>query len=300
MPYDYEQHLSPELKSLYFEDERYRGLYKLIQSDDELVFAVRKNEIHIYYLGGRILKITGSKKLRCAFDLKYAKKRKGSDELNEYGDIIKKLNGNPYDIDLWIENFKILKHSMKYYRENVSPNPERQLQQALELANRDFNGEVVVVDNEYGVREERVKSSKLCKVDLVAVYKDDGKYKICLIELKCGDGAIGGNSGIADHIGDFGKFLCKRKKDIIASVNNSIEYKRANASLHNVPADLKLSEEDTEICVSVLCYDLPERQKDKALSYIEESRKKITFDLHYNLRLKSLCHRLSKKDILGE
>ena len=64
MPYDYEQYLSDKLQSLYFDSEQYSSLRKLIESDKELVFAVRKNEIHIYYLGGRILKIKGSKKLR--------------------------------------------------------------------------------------------------------------------------------------------------------------------------------------------------------------------------------------------
>ena len=80
--------------------------------------------------------------------MKYAKKQKASDELNEYGDIIKKLNENPYDVDLWVEHFNKLKLCMKNYRENVSPNPERQLQQVLELENRDFDGEVVIIDNE--------------------------------------------------------------------------------------------------------------------------------------------------------
>lgn len=300
MALDYEQYLSDKLKYLYFDDERYSELRKRIQSDKELIFAVRKDEIHIYYLGGRILKITKSNnRLRCSFDWKYAKKQKGSDELNEYGDIIKNLNDNPYDVDLWIERFDILKLCMKNYREKISHNDERQLQQNLELENRDFNGEVVVLDNEYGVREIRSINSKLCKIDLVTLYQDSGKYNICLVELKCGAGAIDGNAGIADHIDDFKVFLSKRKADIIASINNLIEYKRLNNFLYNIPRDIKLSE-DTEICVSILCYDLPETQRGKALALIEKSRENVTFDLHYNLRLERSSYKLTKKDILGE
>lgn len=295
--YEYEQHLSDDLEKIYFGNSELR---KLIESDNELIFAVRKNEIHIYYLGGRILKITkANKMLRFSFALKYAKKKRGSDELNEYGDIIKELNANPYNIDLWIKHFGDLKRSMQYYRKNVSPNAERQLQQILELNNRDFNGEVIVVDNEYGVREVHDRSSKLCKVDLVAVYKDSGKYKICLIELKCGDDAIDGKAGISDHIKDYKKFLDKRKKDIIASVNNLIEYKRANKFLSNVPSAIELDEEDTEICVSILCYDLPDRKRDNALSAIKETGKDITFDLYYNLDMDSSYHKITRKDILA-
>ena len=227
MPLDYEQYLSADMQDLYFRDKRYIRLRELIRSDKDVIFAVRKNEIHIYYLGGRILKITKSnKQMRFSFDLKYAKKQKGSNDLNRYGDIVKTLNGKPDDVDLWVDNFEILKLCMKNYREKISWNAERQLQQNLELANRNFDGGVIVIDNEYGVREIRSKSSKLCKVDLVVLFKgDDGKYKICLTELKKGNDATGGKAGIKDHIHDFTVFTGKRKNDIVKSAENLIEYK---------------------------------------------------------------------------
>ena len=299
MALDYEQHLSDKMKSLYFDDAHYERLRNFIQSEckNEVVFEVRKDEIHIYYLGGRILKITKSRdRLRLSFDLKYAKKQKGSDELNEYGDTVKKLNNNPFDVDLWIEHFSDLKRCMKKYRDNVSHNAERQLQQNLELENRDFGGEVVVIDNEYGAREIHAISSKLCKVDLVTLCRDNEKYKICLVELKCGDGSIDGKAGIIEHIKDFNTLIAKRRADIIASVKNLIEYKKLNHSLYNVPDGISLSE-DTEICGSILCYDLSKTKKGTVESSIKEQ--KITFDLHYKLDLDSNCHRLTKEDILS-
>ena len=53
MSLEYVQHLSNNLKRLYFEDPRYKNLRILIKEQckdktDGLVFAVRKNEIHIY------------------------------------------------------------------------------------------------------------------------------------------------------------------------------------------------------------------------------------------------------------
>ena len=300
MALDYEQHLSDKLKLLYFDDFRYERLRNFIQFEckDEIVFEVRKDEIHIYYLGGRILKIIKSRdRLRFSFDLKYAKKQKGSDALNEYGDTVKKLNDNPFDVDLWLEHFGDLKRCMKNYRDNVSHNAERQLQQNLELKNRDFGGEVVVIDNEYGAREVHAISSKLCKVDLVTLYRDNEKYKICLVELKCGDGSIDGKAGIIDHIKDFDTLIAKRRADIIASVNNLIEYKKQNHSLYNVPDNLRLSE-DTEIRGSILCYDLSKVKKCRVEASIKQQ--KVAFDLHFKLDLDSSCHILTKKDILGE
>lgn len=310
MELDYEQsyiqHLLPELKQLYFNDERYIDLRNFIASkcNDEVVFAVRKNEIHIYYLGGRILKITKAYNyLKLTIDLKYAKKQKGSDELNQYGDTIKKLNSTSYKdpkkvTKLWKKHWEDLKRCMEIYRKNVSHNDERQLQQKLELANRDFSNEVVVIDNEYGVRKEHKRSSKLCKVDLVTLYRNGEKYKICLIELKFKDGAIDKKAGISDHIADFDVIVNARKRDVIESVNNLIEYKKLNGSLYNVPNDLKLSE-DTEICASILCYNLED--KEKASREISNGNKKgITFDLHFNLRLSDKRLKLTKEDILGQ
>ena len=297
--YDYEQYLSDGLRTLYFDDPRYATLRELIENDDELIFAVRKDEIHIYYRGGRILKLTKShNKIKFAFDMKYAKIKKGSTELNEYGALFEQLNKIPatYDEKKWIEHFNDLKSCMKYYRENVSRNPERKLQQDLELNNRDFKGEVIIVDNEYGVREEHRVGSKLCKVDLVSLYKDNGEYKVCLIELKLGDGAIDKKAGIVDHINDYKTFVDTRRNDIIASINNLVEYKRANNFLRNVPDNFKLSE-DTEICVSILCYNLPKDKTSKVLSYIRDD---ISFKLHCNTRLNDDCLQLFKKDILGE
>lgn len=307
MALDYEQYLSIRLKSLYCNDERYTRLRELIKSDKEVVFAVRKDEIHVYYLGGRILKITKSNdKLKFSFDWKYAKKKKGSDELNEHGEIIKTLTSNPYDVDLWVEHFDVLKRCMKNFRENVSHNAERQLQQALELENRDFNGEVVVVDNEYGVRELHIQSSKLCKVDLVVLFMgEDGKYKICLTELKKGDGATGGKAGIKDHIYDFKVFTGKRKDDIVKSVENLIKYKTSKeiAAIANYPEN-GIELDSDNIYISILCYDLSSERKianvEKEITQaLDDEAKRILPNFYYNLRMKERNgYTLSKADLL--
>lgn len=297
MPLEYEQHLSAELSRLFFDDRRYKGLRELIQNDDSLVFAVRKDEIHLYYLGGRILKITRARnKLRFAFDQKYARKQRGSDELIK-NDALDKMLKDPFDIDLWLRHFDVLKQCMEHFRANISQNEERQLQQEIELANRDLNSEVLVIDNEYGVRKECRKESKLCKFDLIALYRDSYQYKICLIELKCGDGALGGNAGIDKHIRDFSEILRYRKADIVHSVNNLIEYKRKVGYLSNVPKDLRI-DENTDICVSVLCYDLDkagveyaQRMREQGCKLIGEQGN-VHFELHFNVFLEK------RKDIV--
>lgn len=304
MPLDYEQHLSDGLKALFFDDARYSGLRAVIREKD-LVFAVRKDEIHLYYLGGRILKITASYgRLRFAFDEKYAKRKPGSGEQADKT-MLEALRNAPFDVDLWVSHLPDLMTCMERYRADIVHNEERQLQQDLELANRDFNGEVVIVDNEYGVREEHSSGSKLCKFDLVALYRDKETYKICLIELKYGRGALGGKAGIVDHIDDFNKILSCRKEDIVNSVNNLVGYKRDLGYLSHVPADFRLGN-DTEICVSVLCYGLNEAGREYAQTMMKQGRAAIEgegnvgFDLHFNGTLMRRDLVLTKRALLGE
>lgn len=356
---DYKQHLGENLKRLYFEDKRYESLRELIKKQcqdkiDGLIFAVRKNEIHIYYRGGRLLKITdmaNGTALKIYTDPKYA-----GDENNPKNEIAK-LNtldtSISENISIWYDKLEILKKYVADYY-SLHGNKERLLQHKLELNNRDFNGEVIIIDNEYGVRKLAAKLThldrsnketfgkfteteleilskhnpplteetvlamtddelarlkleyKLCKVDLVALFKgDDGKYKICLTELKKGYGATGGKAGIKDHIQDFKIFTKSRKGDIVQSVKNLLAYKTSAeiGTIANYPAGgIELDEEN--IYISILCYDLETQRQinstaEKIKQALDGEDESISSYFYYNLSIKeSENYILRKKDLL--
>lgn len=350
----YEQHLDENLKRLYFDDVRYKPLREIINEqckdkDDGLIFAVRKNEIHIYYRGGRLLKISDMANgtvLKLYTDPKYAADKGTNNE-------IAKLNAEDIskNASVWCDSLEKLKNCVaRYY--TIHGNKERLLQHKLELNNRDFNGEVVIIDNEYGVRMHAAKLShldrskntfgkftdgelailserglnkdtvlamtddelkqlkleyKLCKVDLVALFKgDDGKYKICLTELKKENGATCGKAGIKDHIRDFKIFTGKRKDDIVKSVENLIKYKtneRIDTLLNYPENGIELDKEN--IYISILCYDLSTDNKIKNVEndiiQALNTDKRILPYFHYNLCMKETKdynYVLSKADLL--
>ena len=356
MSLEYVQHLSNNLKRLYFEDPRYKNLRILIKEQckdktDGLVFAVRKNEIHIYYRGGRLLKITDKENKGAALKIYTNPNYAGADPNNEIA------KWNEYDTSkdaaIWCDNLEKLKGYLTRFYQGKRGNDERLLQHMLELNNRDFNGEVVVIDNEYGVQKIATRFShldrkkkdnfgkftkhelsilaernltpdevlnmtdkeledfrrdyKLCKVDLVALFKgDDGKYKICLIELKKGNGATGGPSGIKDHMRDFKLFTEVRKNDIVKSVENLIASKTSDKidTIANYPAGgIELDKEN--IYISILCYDLSTNKKmenvenDIKQAYDEET-KKILPHFYYNPRMEETKgdYTLRKEDLL--
>lgn len=350
---DYEQHLSANLKRLYFEDTRYEPLRTLIKKQckdkvDGLVFAVRKNEIHIYYRGGRLLKITETANgaaLKIYTDPKYV----GEGPDNE----IDKLNAEDIsnNASIWCDNLEKLKgYVVAYYVEHK--NKERHLQHMLELNNRDFKDDIIVIDNEYGVRmrasrlthldranEEtfgeftdkeleilsqrgldkdkvlamtddelaRLKLEyKLCKVDLVALFKgDDRKYKICLTELKKGNASTGGKAGIKDHIQDFKIFTGARKNDIVRSVERLIEYKTSSEidTIANYHADDFELDRDN-IYITILCYDLSSDRKrnnvkNDILQVFDSEARVALPNFYYNLHMfENNGYTLSKGDLL--
>lgn len=107
MSLEYVQHLSNNLKRLYFEDPRYKNLRILIKEQckdktDGLVFAVRKNEIHIYYRGGRLLKITDKENKGAALKIYTNPNYAGADPNNEIA------KWNEYDTSkdaaIWCDN----------------------------------------------------------------------------------------------------------------------------------------------------------------------------------------------------
>lgn len=358
---EYEQHLGKALKELYFEDKRYEPLRDIIKEQckdksDGLVFAVRKNEIHIYYRGGRLLKITATTDgtaLKIYTDPDYALDKNNPNGENE----IEKLNAadTSQGASVWCENIEKLKKYVIHHYANTRGNAERLLQHKLELNNRDFNGEVVIIDNEYGVRKIAARIShldrskqdsfgkftdselailskrepkltkddvldmtndeleslrrdyKLCKVDLVALFKgDDGKYKICLTELKKGNDATGGKSGIKDHIRDFTVFTGDRTKDIVKSVENLLKYKtneKLAGTIANYPSSgIELDRE--HIYISVLCYDLLSEQKinnveKEIMQALDDETKKRLPRFYYNLRMKETSdYTLRKADLI--
>lgn len=351
MPLDYEQHLSGNLRKLYCETECYEPLRNIVRewcrdAGDGLVFAVRKNEIHIYYRGGKILEITEAKRasaLKICTDPKYAGDK--DDPNNE----IKRLNNSPLPKteSAWRERLNKLKSYIAPYQQSKD---ERRLQHNLELNNRDFNDDVVIIDNEYGVRkyaallthldkkgknygeftdkeleilagrgltrkqvldmtdDEREQlrlDYKLCKVDLVALVKDvDGKYKICLIELKKGNDAIDGKAGIKDHMRDFKIFINERKADIVKSTENLIKYKTSKEidTVSNYRSDEVVIDKEN-IFVSIVCYNLKSDKRKSVKKAIDQSyseRYEIALpNFHYNLtKEEDSTYKLHREDLL--
>jgi hypothetical protein len=211
-----------------------------VKLDDALCLEIRNNYINIYYRGGNLFRITSEKGMyKVYFDPNYAK---------EYCKPLPIIN--PTDYPVWINNIPILKSAMdSYFIDNQKH--EREFQQLVE---RDNNYSSIATGTDYFIADiEYANSDNGSRFDMLAVKwksqgrgvdrKDPTKATLSFIEMKYGDSALRGKSGIQTHVADLLKFLSNNKDrdQIVDEVNSLFEQKLKLGLIPNIskPVDIQ-------------------------------------------------------------
>jgi len=201
---------------------RLHTILERIQKDDTLMLAIRENYINIYYRGGNILKITEKAGVyETYFDKNY-----------DESELLVKHLPNPIasrgDAELWVDNISILKQTMDFYFAKHQK-PEREFQQ---LIARENNFSTVSNESEYFITDiEFADSTNKSRFDMLAIQwpatgrKDGSNCKAALIEVKYGDGALGGKAGLEKHLSDIEKLTTDTQKyeDLLQTMEVQIE-----------------------------------------------------------------------------
>jgi len=191
-----------------------------VNSDDTLCLEIRKNYVNIYYRGGNMLRIEplGSS-YKIHFDINYCKHNIAP---SIYED---KLISNS-SAEQWAASIPYIKAEMDlwFFEHQKS---EREYQQ---LILRDNNQSIVAGDTDYFIADiEYANSENGSRFDLLAVKwlstaverKNPSKVNLSVMELKYGDGAIGGTAGIVKHFMDMEKFFKDSNK--LTNLYNEVE-----------------------------------------------------------------------------
>ncbi|HPA41283.1 MAG TPA: hypothetical protein PKV69_04665, partial [Candidatus Hydrogenedentes bacterium] len=132
-----------------------------VKRDNTLDFQIRKDEVHIYYRGGKILGIKpmGATAYGFTFDPKYFA---GGAET-----VLPKVVSTNEQIGCWIDNLPQLKQAMDYHITTKVEKPEREFQQ---LVVRENNYGRVSNDTDYFIVDCEYSHPTLAngKTDLVA------------------------------------------------------------------------------------------------------------------------------------
>lgn len=186
-------------------------LLELVHHDQTLDMELRGNSINIYYRGGSLftLKEDPSNSFSIFFNSKYCN--------TILAKLYPKLSSIP-SVDEAIQNLPFYKQAMDFWFSN-HPKLEREIQQEIVTENNNhgnisYGTDYYIVDIEYADTENN------SRFDMVAIKwpstsngrQDKKEATLALIELKYGDGAIGGESGVQKHLQDSDAFLSDDKK----------------------------------------------------------------------------------------
>jgi len=190
----------------YFMDDLLNGNLKeilnYVKKDHTLDLEIRNNYVNIYYRGGNILRIKKKgAKYEFHFDNKYI----------TFDSSLKIINMN-INTD-WNSYFPQAKQVMDFYF-SAHNNEEREYQQ---LVVRENNYSSISNGTDYFILDIEYDNHKGARFDIIAIeWPSEAtkrklfkgfKPKLVVIEMKYGDGALSGKSGMKKHFDDFAKLI---------------------------------------------------------------------------------------------
>lgn len=168
-----------------------------VQRDDTLCLELRGTYINIYYRGGNLFCITESgTDYGIKFDTGYCIYDQSLPGNPSIGEALALVPRYKREMDGWF---------------HLHPKNEREFQQLMARVNNGIGStDYYIADMEYAETAELD-----ARFDMVAfkwlskgyIRKDTSKPSLALIELKYGDGALDGASGIEKHLNDFNSFV---------------------------------------------------------------------------------------------
>jgi hypothetical protein len=251
------------------------------------MLAIRNNYLNVYYRGGNLLKLTRQSdgSYQSFFDDQYIKSGQSIPSLPP---VINSKNEANYCVD----SFQELKLAMDFYFSDNNK-PEREYQQ---LVARENNDSTISNESEYFVTDIEFADTELgARFDILAIRwlatqrKNSANCRAALIEMKYGDGALSGCSGLLDHLNDMDMLINSKRYDellrtIEAQFNqlNQLKLLKFNPSSNH--AEIKLDAKDKPEVIFILANHNPRSSKLKKIINDQQMDKynfSNTFDLRF-------------------
>lgn len=223
------------LESRFMEDLQ-KGLLSslkdLVKRDSSLSLEIRNNYINIYYRGGNLLRLREVKENTYLpfFDCNYFNEK---DSFLERFGKLKEIR-LACDIERLLDKLQLLKSEMdSWFSKNTKT--EREFQQVVVW---EKNNSSVANFTDYFIVDIEYDNKRGGRFDMVAIQWNSDpsarkllagyRPKLCFIEMKYGDFALSGKSGMLGHVEQWGNYLSieKNKDEIRDEMLNLFQQKR--------------------------------------------------------------------------
>lgn len=202
-------HLSKTFCNNFKASKFYTEIYCKHQS--EIIIGVRDGYINLYYNCASLAKIsnTDSKNLKAEMSSFYLDGKSPGHNIK-------------ISADEFVGKYDTIKHNS-----DKKNKPEKEAQERLFIDNNmNPNSKWFCIDVEY-TKSFAETQMENWRFDIIAIMKE-APFTVALIELKYGNGSLGGKSGITKHIADFYNFHKKKsfdslKRELISIIKMSKE-----------------------------------------------------------------------------
>jgi hypothetical protein len=249
-----------------------KPLVDRVRSDRTLMLALRGDSINVYYRGGNLLRISrpeGSSSFKARFDPNYNKSAK------DFSDLPGEIEA-PEQLSRWLRAIPELKDSMDHYFAAVAEKLEREFQQVVA---RENNDSVISNETEYFICDIEYADTG-ARFDMLAIKwprahrKHLDKCRMCLIEMKYGDNAYVGTSGLREHLLALDRYLNDPVKVNALRVSMQDQFNQLRAlELVGIRQtnDIKLSDERPEVVILLANHHPGKSNLGKILKEVAEA-----------------------------
>ena len=260
-----------------FKNGNLKGLLDIVRNDDEMIFQIRENYVNIYYKGGCLAKI---RERSIQFDENFFMNAETNKEgwnreqcLKKKKEWLEKLKEDK-DFEKYVVNMKEImeKHWdwLKNRPDNSRDYSEKNVQQLLCASNKE-DSDYTIIDLEFEVSEkskykyEKTDNGRVCRknkkprFDIIAVRNSD--KQLCVIELKCGTGALQGDAGLKDHADSFEGTIKRNPASFVEEIKKIVEDKKY---LELLSKDFSISEKDPEFMFAFVASDKEKEEQEWA------------------------------------
>ncbi len=225
-----------------FTKGKLKGFIDVVKKDKDLVFQIRNDYANIYYKGGNLAKIESENSIQ--FDENYFNRETDKEKREIAQKTICRNKKNKWLIELksrrnykaYVEQMKPLME--KYWNWLNKELKEKDMQHSLCINNTEKDI-YTVIDLEFQIStisdycyikppkpygRDRDSKKKSPRFDIVAVRNSD--KQLCVIELKCGTGALDGKSGLGDHADSFEGTIKRNPAPFVTEIKKIIQDKK--------------------------------------------------------------------------